>query len=113
MSHLLTARHFLLQFLACPITKITTWKHGLSQKAITLGTTLEVPLVMRKDNTNIRKMIQLSRDMLILADEGQAAAEDDGCRLLFGIVQDCAYKIRLEAEREQRGHQRNGLWEEP
>ncbi|MDH3392484.1 MAG: hypothetical protein OEL66_00630 [Desulfobulbaceae bacterium] len=61
---------------------------------------------MRDNDANIRKVIQLSRDMLILADEGQAAAEDDGCRLLFGIVQDCAYKIRMEAEREQRAHQR-------
>ena len=60
---------------------------------------------MRDDNANIRKVLQLSRKMLILADEGQAAAEDDGCRLLFGIVQDCAYKIRMEAEREQRTHQ--------
>lgn len=68
---------------------------------------------MQDDNANIRKVIQLSRDMLILADEGQAAAADDGCRLLFGIVQDCAYKIRLEAEREQRSHLHNGCREEP
>ncbi len=65
-----------------------------------------------QDDDNIRKVIKLSREMLILADEGQASAEDDGCRLLFGIVQDCAYKIRLEAEREQRSHQRNGNGEE-
>jgi len=63
---------------------------------------------MRDNNANIRKAIQLSRDMLILADQGQAEAEDDGCRLLFSIIQDCAYKIRLEAEREQRSHQREG-----
>lgn len=54
---------------------------------------------MRQDNANIRKVMQLARELLILADEGQAAARDDGCRLLFGVVQDCAYKIRLEAER--------------
>lgn len=65
-----------------------------------------------QDDNNIRKVIKLSREMLILADAGQASAEDDGCRLLFGIVQDCAYKIRLEAEREQRSHQRNGNGEE-
>lgn len=67
---------------------------------------------MRDDNSYIRKVIQLSREMLILADEGQAAAEDDGCRLLYGVVQDCAYKIRMEAEREQRVHQRQNRWEE-
>jgi len=68
---------------------------------------------MQDDNPYIRKVIQLSREMLILADEGQAAATDDGCRLLFGIVQDCAYKIRLEAEREQRSHQWDGGRQEP
>ena len=62
---------------------------------------------MRNDDANIRKVIKLSREMLILADEGQCAAEDDGCRLLFGIIQDCAYKIRLEAEREERSHEHN------
>ncbi|MDH5299137.1 MAG: hypothetical protein OEV91_08975 [Desulfobulbaceae bacterium] len=67
---------------------------------------------MRHDNANIRKVLQLARAMLIMADEGQAAAEDDGCRLLFGVVQDCAYKIRLEAERERRNHDRAGRWEE-
>lgn len=67
---------------------------------------------MRDDNANIKKVIQLSREMLILADQGQEAAEDDGCRLLFGIVQDCAYKIRMEAEREQRCHQRESRWEQ-
>lgn len=60
---------------------------------------------MKNNDANIQKVIQMSRDMLILADEGQCSAEDDGCRLLFGIVQDCAYKIRMEAEREQRSHQ--------
>lgn len=68
---------------------------------------------MNNDDANIQKVIQLSREMLILADEGQAAANDDGCRLLFGIVQDCAYKIRLEAEREQRSHNRNERLEKP
>ncbi len=65
---------------------------------------------MRQDNANIRRVLQLAREMLILADEGQAAASDDGCLLLYGVVQDCAYKIRLAAERERRAHQENGQW---
>ena len=69
-------------------------------------------LAMRQDNANIRKVMQLARELLILADDGQAAARDDGCRLLFGVVQDCAYKIRLEAERERAAHQRTGEWDE-
>lgn len=50
--------------------------------------------------------------MIILADEGQAGAEDDGCRLLFGVLQDCAYKVRMEAEREKEAHRKNGSWED-
>lgn len=66
---------------------------------------------MRTNNTHIKKTMQLSRDMIILADRGLAAAQDDGCRLLYGVVQDCAYKIRMEAERERQRHQAAGVWE--
>jgi len=50
--------------------------------------------------------------MIILADQGLAAAEDDGCRLLYSVLQDCAYKIRLEAEKERDRHRETGKWEE-
>jgi len=53
----------------------------------------------------------VSREMIILADEGQAAAEDDGCRLLYGVLQDCAYKLRQKAEAEKAAHCRSGRWE--
>ena len=67
---------------------------------------------MRRDNQLIRQVFHLVREMIILGDEGQAAAEDDGCGLLFGVLQDCAYKIRLAAERERTVHKRRGAWEE-
>ena len=56
--------------------------------------------------------MELSREMIILADEGQAAAEDDSCRLLYGVLQDCAYKLRKKAEEEKEGHCRTGKWDE-
>jgi hypothetical protein len=70
-------------------------------------------LVMKHgmSNNNIKKTLQLSRDMIILGDQGLASAQDDGCRLLYGVVQDCAYKIRMEAERERARHQFVGIWE--
>ena len=49
--------------------------------------------------------------MIILADEGQAAAQDDGCRLLYGVLQDCAYKLRKKAEEEKDAHCRSGRWD--
>lgn len=51
--------------------------------------------------------------MIILADEGQLAAEDDGCRLLYGLLQDYAYKLRKIAAEEKEAHSRSGKWDEP
>lgn len=50
--------------------------------------------------------------MIILADDGQGAAEDDGCRLLYGVLQDCAYKLRKKADEEKAAHCRTGKWDE-
>lgn len=49
--------------------------------------------------------------MIILADEGQLAAQDDGCRLLYGVLQDCAYKLRKQAEEEKAAHTRANKWD--
>ena len=67
---------------------------------------------MKRYNRLINQVLQLTRNMIILADEGIEAAQDDGCRLLYGVIQDCAYKIRVEAERERERHQKSGKWEE-
>ncbi|MBU0674799.1 MAG: hypothetical protein KJ950_09175 [Proteobacteria bacterium] len=68
---------------------------------------------MKQYNLCIKKVLELAREMIILADEGQGAAEDDGCRLLYSVLQDCAYKIRKQAEEEREGHCRTGKWDEP
>lgn len=62
-------------------------------------------------NCNIRRTMELTRQMIILADEGEAAARDDGCAVLYGVVRDCAYRIRSEAERERDRHQVAGRWD--
>ena len=67
---------------------------------------------MKHYNECIKKVLELSREMIILADEGQAASEDDGCHLLYGVLQDCAYKLRKKAEEEKDAHSRTGKWEE-
>jgi hypothetical protein len=63
-------------------------------------------------NELIQRLLRLSRRMIILADEGHAVANDDGCRLLFSILQDSAYKIHNEAEREREAHRAAGIWPE-
>ena len=67
---------------------------------------------MKEYNHCIKKVLEIVREMIILADEGQDAAEDDGCRLLYGVLQDCAYKLRKIAEEEKEAHCRSGKWED-
>ncbi|MBU0480032.1 MAG: hypothetical protein KKG47_02905 [Proteobacteria bacterium] len=68
--------------------------------------------MMKQNNLCIKKVLELVREMIILADQGQDAAEDDGCRLLYGVLQDCAYKLRKIAEAEKEAHCRSGKWDE-
>ncbi len=65
---------------------------------------------MNQSNDLIRQIIDMTRRMIILADEGHALANDDGCRLLIGIIQDCAYKIRKKAEQEKEEHRKTSEW---
>ena len=67
--------------------------------------------VMKRYNECIKRLLELSRQMVILADDGQLAAQDDGCRLLYGVLQDCAYKLRKKAEEEKAAHTRANKWD--
>lgn len=61
----------------------------------------------------IRQALRVARELTILADEGESQSRDDGCVVLYGVVRDCAYKIRQEAERERNVHRRMGFWDTP
>ena len=61
---------------------------------------------------NIKESLRLARELIILADEGERYSRDDGCVLLFGVVRDCAYKIRKQAEAEMDSHRTAGRWKE-
>ena len=62
-------------------------------------------------NEHIKESLEMVRSLIILADEGERDSRDDGCRLLYGVIRDCAYKIKNEAERERSAHQINNKWE--
>lgn len=55
---------------------------------------------------HIAQLLELSQRLIDLSVAGSEAAEDDGCLLLFGIVQDCAYKMRRAAREELQVHER-------
>ena len=61
-------------------------------------------------NGHIRQTLEYARRLIILADEGEADSGDDGCSVLYGVVRDCAYKIRAQAEHERDVHRANGRW---
>lgn len=67
----------------------------------------------RQCNDNIRRALGISKELMILADKGEMDMEDDGCGVLYGVVRDCAYRIRAEAEREREAHKAKGAWDTP
>ena len=62
-------------------------------------------------NINIIKVLRLTREMIILADEGDDNRKDKSCGVLYGMLRDSAYKIRSLAEKEKSFHIECGLWE--
>jgi hypothetical protein len=65
---------------------------------------------VRPCNFHIVKTLELTEEMLRLADRGEADREDNGCGILFGVLRDSAYKLRKLAEEEKRNHVRKGWW---
>ncbi len=62
-------------------------------------------------NYNIIRVLRLTREMIILADEGDDQRRDKSCGVLYGILRDSAYKLRNLAEKEKQNHKLNGIWD--
>ena len=67
---------------------------------------------VRPCNLHIAKTLQLTEEMIHLADQGEADREDNGCGILYGILRDSAFKLRKLAETEKQNHIRKGWWSE-
>ncbi len=67
---------------------------------------------MKPCDKNIQSAIRLTRDMIQLANKGDADREDTGCGVLYGVLRDSAYKILQLAEEEKSRHQAKGWWQE-
>jgi hypothetical protein len=61
-------------------------------------------------DNNLKKTLNLTEDMIDLANRGDADREDTGCGVLYGVVRDAAYKIRQLAETERQKHIKKGWW---
>ncbi len=62
-------------------------------------------------NDVIKKSIEISKEILELSDLGDQLRQDDGCGVLFGVMRDCAYKIKALAEEEKQRHIDKSKWD--
>ncbi|MCP4747459.1 MAG: hypothetical protein GY874_15150 [Desulfobacteraceae bacterium] len=65
---------------------------------------------MKPCDKNIIRTLQITREMIRLAEEGDGARQDTGCGILYGVIRDSAYKIQKLAEQEKKHHQAKGWW---
>ena len=65
---------------------------------------------MKPCDENIKKTLELVKNMISLAEKGDAEKEDTGCGILYEVMFDLAYKIKQIAEAEKEKHIKKGLW---
>ncbi len=67
---------------------------------------------MKECDRAIMQTLELVKQMIDLADYGDAVREDDGCGILYSVIRDAAFKIQKLAEAEKQAHIRKGWWHE-
>jgi hypothetical protein len=67
---------------------------------------------MKPCNENLSKSLELSNQLLFLADNGDMEREDSGCGVIYGIMRDAGYRIKTEVAREIENHKKSGKWED-
>ena len=60
-----------------------------------------------EDIKNLNRVKQLCYEMLEVADYGDKYRKDDGSGVVFGLLRDCAYKIRSVTEKQLASHDQN------
>lgn len=67
---------------------------------------------MKPCDENIKKILELVTAMIDLANQGDKDREDTGCGVLYGILLDSAYKIKIAGEQEKEAHIKKGWWQD-
>jgi hypothetical protein len=55
---------------------------------------------------NLKRVLDLAREMIALADEGDRDRVDDSCGILYGILRDSGYRLRVLVAEEGQRHER-------
>jgi hypothetical protein len=66
---------------------------------------------MKPCDHNIVKAIELATQMIRLAERGDIDREDIGCGILYGVLRDSGYKLKLLGEKEKEAHIQKGWWD--
>jgi hypothetical protein len=66
---------------------------------------------MAKSCKYIKKTLDMVKKMIILADKAEMGCSEYSATVLFGVVRDCAYKIKGRAEGERDRLKMLGDWE--
>ena len=66
---------------------------------------------MKACDKHILRTLELTAEMIELADQGDEDRQDTGCGVLYGILRDSAYKLKTLAEKEKQAHIEKGLWQ--
>ena len=66
--------------------------------------------ILKSDNINIIKTLNIAEQMLVLSEEGDLERRDVGCGVLYGVLRDAAYRIKRLAEMERDAHKKKGAW---
>ena len=67
---------------------------------------------MKACDRNIKNILQMTAEMIKLANKGDIDREDNGCGILYGVLRDYAYKLKQLAEDEKENHIKKGWWKE-
>jgi hypothetical protein len=59
---------------------------------------------------NIKNTLNITEEMIKVADKGDIDREDIGCGILYGVLRDAAYKVKKLAEKEKEAHIKKGWW---
>lgn len=62
-------------------------------------------------NENIRRLLELSQQMLDLADKGDHDRQDDSCGIMYGVLRDMGYRLKKLAESECEKHRSTQRWD--
>jgi hypothetical protein len=61
-------------------------------------------------NSHIQRALDAAEQLALLAEQGERECVDDRDMVLYGVIRDCAYKIRRLASEGLRNHEALESW---